>query len=157
MKIVLIVAGKTNVSYIKAGIEEYLGRLKNYCHIELKEIPEIKAAKHLSQDEIKKKEEVLFLSSIDKNDKVILLDEKGKLISSVEFSDFLQKSMLENCKKLVFLIGGPYGFSENLHVRANGKISLSKMTFTHQMVRIIFLEQLYRAYTILNGEPYHHQ
>lgn len=157
MKIILIVAGKTNVSYIKAGMEEYLGRLKNYCQFELKEIPEIKAAKHLTQDEIKKKEEALFLSSIDKTDKVILLDENGNMLSSTEFSVFLQKSITENCKKLVFFIGGPYGFSENLHERANGKISLSKMTFTHQMVRMIFLEQLYRAHTILRGEPYHHQ
>jgi 23S rRNA (pseudouridine1915-N3)-methyltransferase len=123
----------------------------------MKTISDIKNSKNLSEDQQKEKEGELILQQISTSDELFLLDEQGIEVSSVEFARFLEKKMISGIKRLVFVIGGPYGFSQNVYSRANGKVSLSKMTFSHQMVRLIFLEQLYRAMTILKGEPYHHQ
>jgi len=123
----------------------------------MKGIPDVKNSKNLSEDQQKEKEGELILQQISPSDELFLLDEQGMEVSSVEFARFLEKKMISGIKRLVFVIGGPYGFSGSVYSRAIGKISLSKMTFSHQMVRLIFLEQLYRAFTILKGEPYHHQ
>jgi len=157
MKIQLICVGKTERSYLKDGESEYLKRLKHYCNFEKLEIPELKNAKKLSEEQIKTEEGRLILSKIDPSTQLILLDENGKSFSSVGFSKFLQKKFNQGGKSLVFVVGGAYGFSQELYSRANGKISLSEMTFSHQMVRLFFIEQIYRALTILKGEPYHHQ
>jgi len=156
MLVELIVVGKTNEPYLNTGIEEYVGRLKHYIPFKLNIIPDIKNAKSLSEDQLKVKEGQLILSSLDKSDVLVLLDENGKTFSSVDFSKYMQKHMLAGRKRLLFVIGGAYGFSDDVYQRANAKIALSKMTFSHQMVRLIFVEQLYRAMTILKGEPYHH-
>jgi 23S rRNA (pseudouridine1915-N3)-methyltransferase len=157
MKLILIVIGKTDNDYINKGIDIFRNRLKHYLPFEIKYIPDLKNTKNLSVDQQKVKEGELILSNIDKSDHLILLDENGKEFSSVDFSKYIQKKMLSGIKNLVFVIGGPYGFSKEVYNRASGKVSLSKMTFSHQMVRLIFIEQLYRAMTILRGEPYHHQ
>lgn len=156
MQIELIVIGKTNATYLQTGINEYVNRLKHYISFELTVIPDIKNAKSLSQEQIKIKEGKTILKAVDKSDFLILLDEKGKSFTSVTFSKYLQKQMLSGRKRLIFVIGGAYGFSKEVYQRANGKTALSEMTFSHQMVRLIFVEQLYRAMTILKGEPYHH-
>ncbi len=156
MQIELLVIGKTNADYLQTGISDYLARLKHYVPFLLTVIPDIKNAKSLSQDQLKVKEGELLLKTVDKSDWLVLMDENGRVFSSVEFSDYLQNQMLTGRKKLIFLIGGAYGFSQDVYQRANAKVSLSKMTFSHQMVRLIFVEQLYRAMTILKGEPYHH-
>ncbi len=156
MDIKLIVVGKTEEKYLIEGIEIYLKRLKHYINFEIYTIPELKNAKNLSFSQIVQKEGELILKLVSTSDKLVLLDEKGKQESSVNFSVFLEKMMLQGLKNLIFVIGGAYGFSEDVYKRSNDKISLSKMTFSHQMVRLIFVEQLYRAYTILKGEPYHH-
>ena len=157
MKIQLICVGKTERSYLKEGESEYLKRLKHYCTFEKIEIPELKNAKKLSEDQIKTEEGKLILAKVDRSAQLILLDEKGKSFTSVGFSQFLQKKFNQGGKSIVFVVGGAYGFSPELYNRANGKISLSEMTFSHQMVRLFFIEQVYRALTILKGEPYHHQ
>jgi len=157
MKITLITIGKTDSTYLKEGIEIYLKRLKHYIKFETKIIPDIKNTKNLSFEQQKQKEGDLILKEITQQDQIILLDERGKEYSSINFSAFLQKKMLEGVKNLVFVIGGPYGFSDEVYQRAGGKISISKMTFSHQMIRLIFIEQVYRAFTILKGEPYHHE
>ena len=157
MKIQLICVGKTERSYLKEGESEYLKRLKHYCSFEKIEIPELKNAKKLSEDQIKMQEGKLILAKVDRSAQLILLDEKGKSFTSVGFSQFLQKKFNQGGKSIVFVVGGAYGFSPDLYARANGKISLSEMTFSHQMVRLFFIEQIYRALTILKGEPYHHQ
>ena len=156
MQIELIAIGKTNAAYLQTGIDEYVNRLKHYVGFSFKIIPDIKNAKSLSQEQLKQKEGELILKSLDKNDILILLDENGKTFSSVKFSQHIQAQMLSGRKKIIFLIGGAYGFSQDIYQRANDKISLSEMTYSHQMVRLIFVEQLYRAMTILKGEPYHH-
>lgn len=157
MKFKLICVGKTEESYLKKGEQIYLDRLKHYCKTEKIEIPELKNAKNLSKDQIKTEEGKLILSKIGNSDQLILLDENGKDFDSVEFSKFIQKKMNQGGKAICFVVGGAYGFSEEVYTKANGKIKLSSMTFSHQMVRLFFFEQLYRAQTILKGEPYHHQ
>lgn len=157
MRITFIVIGKTEEKYLLEGIEKYLGRIKHYLPLKLIEIPELKNTKSLSQDQQKAKEAELVLKQLSANDQLVLLDEGGKQFSSVQFSDYLNRKMLASIQNLVFVVGGPYGFDESLQKRAFEKISLSKMTFSHQMVRLFFVEQVYRAMTILKGEPYHHQ
>ncbi len=157
MKIKFLVVGKTiNPNLIRLQ-DEYQNRLKHYIGFETITIPELKNTKNISETEQKEKEADLILKTLDVSDEVMLLDENGKQFSSVGFSEFLSKKMLASHKCMVFVVGGPYGFSERVYNRANGLISLSAMTFSHQMVRVIFVEQLYRAFTILKGEPYHHE
>jgi 23S rRNA (pseudouridine1915-N3)-methyltransferase len=156
MKVKLIVIGKTDSKYLIEGIAEYQKRLKHYLPTDFIVIPDIKNTKNLSEDQQKKKEGELILGQIQQGDFVVLLDENGKQYSSVEFSKFIEKQMVAGLKNMIFVIGGPYGFSDEVYNRANFKLSLSKLTFSHQMVRLIFWEQLYRAMTILKGEPYHH-
>jgi len=157
MKITLLAVGKTEDSYLIEGIEKYLSRLKHYIGFNFIIIPDIKNTKNLSQAQQKSKEAELILKQINNPDMVILMDERGKKYSSVQFADFLNKQMIGSVQQLVFVIGGPYGFDESVYKRANGRISLSDMTFSHQMVRLFFAEQLYRAFSILKGEPYHHE
>ena len=157
MKIKLICIGKTGKDFLIAGEQEYLNRLKHYVSIDRIEIPDIKNAKSLSIDQIKELEGKEILSKLQSGDQLILLDENGKLFSSTEFADFLQQKFNQGGKGLVFVIGGAYGFSREVYEKSIFKISLSKMTFSHQMIRMIFFEQVYRAMTIQKGEPYHHQ
>ncbi len=156
MTIKLISIGKTDRSELQSLTDDYVGRLGHYLRFEFEALPDIKNAKNLSEDQQKKKEGELLLARIQAGDKIILLDERGKQYSSVEFADFLQQQMNSGLKRLVFLIGGPYGFSEEVYQAASGKLSLSKMTFSHQMIRLFAVEQIYRAMTILRNEPYHH-
>ena len=157
MQIRLIAVGKTDHAAIQTLLEEYVKRLGFYIKFEMEIIPDLKNSKNLSETAQKEKEGELILKKVQTSDELVLLDEQGKQYSSVDFSDYLQKKMNAGLKQLIFVIGGPYGFSEEVYQRANGKISLSKMTFSHQMVRVFFVEQLYRAFTILRNEPYHHQ
>ena len=157
MKIELAVIGKTSIGYLKQGIDEYIKRLKHYVPFEIKYIDDIKNTKNISEDQQKRTEGAKILSLLDKSDFVVLLDEQGKEYTSMQYSSYIQKRMLSGAKKVVFVIGGPYGFSQEVYDRANDKISFSKMTFNHEMIRLIFTEQLYRAYTIINHEPYHHE
>ena len=156
MRIRLIVVGKTNAAYLKTGESDYEDRLKHYCKFEELLIPQIKNGGKLSHNDLKINEGKLILKNIDSIDKVVLLDEKGKSFSSVDFSNFLNQKLLHSTKRLVFIVGGAFGFSEEVYNRGDSKLSLSKMTFSHQMIRLIFKEQLYRSYTILKGEKYHH-
>lgn len=156
MKVKLVVIGKTDSKYINEGNADYQKRLKHYLPVEFIIIPDIKNTKNLSQDQQKKKEGELILNQIQQGDFIVLLDENGKQFSSVQFSKFIEKQMLAGLKNMIFVVGGPYGFSEEVYNKANAQVSLSKLTFSHQMVRLIFWEQLYRAMTILKGEPYHH-
>lgn len=157
MKIELAVIGKTSIGYLKQGIDEYIKRLKHYVPFEIKYIDDIKNTKNISEGQQKRTEGAKILSLLDKSDFVVLLDEHGKEYTSMQYSSYIQKRMLSGAKKVVFVIGGPYGFSQEVYDRANDKISFSKMTFNHEMIRLIFTEQLYRAYTIINHEPYHHE
>lgn len=157
MQVRLVVVGKTIKKYLIEGEEEYHKRLKHYVRFEEVVIPELKNAKNFSEPEIKEKEGELILSKVETSDFLVLLDEKGKEYDSVGFSDFLQKQLNSGVKRVTFVVGGAYGFSEAVYARCNQKIGLSKMTFSHQMVRLIFKEQLYRGFTILKNEPYHHQ
>jgi 23S rRNA (pseudouridine1915-N3)-methyltransferase len=157
MKICFLVIGKTDEAYLQKGLEIFLKRIPHYILFEMKIIQDVKNARNLSEEQQKEKEGELILQQILPSDEIFLLDEQGMEVSSVDFARFLEKKMLSGTKRLVFVIGGPYGFSANVYSKATGKISLSKMTFSHQMVRLIFAEQLYRAFTILKGEPYHHQ
>ena len=157
MKIVLIVIGKTDEEYLISGIKKYAGRIGHYASFEMKELPDPRNRKTLSEEQQKKAESFLLLQQLQPSDQVVLLDENGKQHSSVQFAENLEKQMASGIKRLVFVIGGPYGFAQEVYDRANAKLSLSPMTFSHQMVRLIFVEQLYRAFTILKGEPYHHQ
>ena len=157
MKIELAVIGKTSIGYLKQGIDEYIKRLKHYAPFEIKYIDDIKNTKNISEDQQKRTEGAKILSLLDKSDFVVLLDEHGKEYTSMQYSSYIQKRMLSGAKKVVFVIGGPYGFSQEVYDRANDKISFSKMTFNHEMIRLIFTEQLYRAYTTINHEPYHHE
>jgi len=157
MNIKLLAIGKTDDKNLQALIEEYVKRVSFYVKFDVEIIPDIKNAKNLSVIQQKEKEGSLILSKVSPSDWLILLDEKGKSFSSTQFADFLQKRMNSGIKNLFFVIGGPYGFSDEVYAKANGKISLSSMTFSHQMVRLFFIEQLYRGYTILRNEPYHHE
>lgn len=157
MKITLMVVGKTVDKSLIQMIEDYVKRLKFYTDFEMVIIPDLKNNKNMPFDVQKEKEGEIILRSLNDSDDVILMDEHGKEFSSVEFASYIQKKMTSGLKRLVFIIGGPYGFSPAVYARAGGKISLSRMTFSHQMVRLIFTEQLYRAFTILKGEPYHHE
>ncbi|AWA30359.1 23S rRNA (pseudouridine(1915)-N(3))-methyltransferase RlmH [Flavobacterium magnum] len=157
MNIRLLAIGKTDNSHLQSLIEEYMKRLSFYIRFELEVIPDVKNARNLSEALQKEKEGEQILSKIQPTDQLILLDENGKSFSSVAFSGELQKKMNSGVKTLVFVIGGPYGFSDAVYAKASGKISLSQMTFSHQMVRLFFIEQLYRGFTILRNEPYHHQ
>lgn len=156
MKITLMVVGKSNNIHLHKLEEVYRDRLKHYTNFDISVIPELKNTKNLSESEQKDREADLILKAIDNNDEVVLLDENGKQFSSVAFSDFIDKKMQSSTKRMVFVVGGPYGFSQKVYDRATSKLSLSAMTFSHQMIRVIFIEQLYRAFTILRGEPYHH-
>lgn len=157
MKIVLLSVGKTNIDFIREGIDEYLKRLKFYVKFENIELNVLKNSKNLSKNELLKKEAELILSNISDSDFVINLDEKGRGLSSSEFAKQISKYRIMSKKKIVFIIGGAYGFSEAIYSRSNDSISLSRMTFSHQMVRLFFVEQLYRSFTILNNESYHHE
>lgn len=156
MKICLLVIGKTDAAYIRAGIEEYEKRMGKYVNYEMKVLSDVKNSKHMSEEVQREKEGELLLEQLQTGDFVVLLDEKGKQLNSVEFSTYVAQKMQLGIKRMVFIIGGPYGFTGKVYERGNDKISLSKMTFSHQMVRMIFIEQLYRAMTIWKGEPYHH-
>lgn len=157
MKIALIIIGKTDASYFTEALREYTGRLSHYLPFEMTVIPDIKNARNLSEAQQKEKEGELILKNLQAGDYLVLLDEKGKEFTSLQFSTYIEKKMHTVARRLVFVIGGPYGFSEPVYRAAQEKISLSKMTFSHQMIRVIFVEQLYRAMTILNNEPYHHE
>ena len=157
MQIKLIAIGKTDDKQLLQLIEQYQKRLKHYVKFELDIIPDIKNVKNLSEKQQKEKEGDLILKKLSSTDVLVLLDENGKQFSSVEFSNYLQKKMNAGIKQLVFVIGGPYGFSETVYQKAQGKVSLSKMTFSHQMIRLFVVEQIYRGFTILKNEPYHHQ
>ena len=153
MKIALIVIGKTDAGYFVEAINEYKNRLVHYIPFEMEVIPDIKNVKNLSESQQKEREGDLILKALQPGDYLVLLDEKGKEFTSVQFSTYIERKT----KRLVFVVGGPYGFSDAVYKAAAEKISLSKMTFSHQMIRLIFIEQLYRAMTILNNEPYHHE
>lgn len=157
MKIKLLVVGKTDDKRIQSLIDDYTNRLKHYISFDLEVIPDIKNVKKLSMDQQKTKEGELILSKSTPSDRLILLDEKGKEFSSMNFSKYIQKHMNSGVKRVIFVVGGPYGFSKDVYSKAQGKISLSQMTFSHQMVRLFFTEQIYRAFTILKNEPYHHE
>ena len=157
MKITLLTVGKTDKDWVKQGMDIYVSRLKHYIPFSITEIPELKNVSALSREQIKAKEGELILKNVKPADNLVLLDERGKEYSSVEFAKILQDKINYEGKDIVFVIGGAYGFSEDVYRRANSKMSLSRMTFSHQMVRAIFAEQLYRAFTIIKGEPYHHE
>ncbi|MEE9349191.1 MAG: 23S rRNA (pseudouridine(1915)-N(3))-methyltransferase RlmH [Flavobacteriaceae bacterium] len=157
MKIKLLAIGKTDNNNLQQLIDVYQNRLKHYIKFDLEVIPDIKNSKNLSENQQKEKEGDLILKKIASTDALILLDEKGKEFRSKEFSQFLQKKMNSGIKQLVFVIGGPYGFSNAVYKKAQGKVSLSKMTFSHQMVRLFIVEQIYRGFTIIKNEPYHHE
>jgi 23S rRNA (pseudouridine1915-N3)-methyltransferase len=157
MKVALVLVGKTVNKHFVELIDEYAGRVKHYIGFDIITIPELKNTKSLSVDQQKQQEGDLILKQLQAGDHVVLLDEHGKEFRSVEFSSYMEQKMQTVNKRLVFVIGGPYGFSSDVYGKANEKISLSKMTFSHQMVRLIFVEQLYRAMTIMRGEPYHHE
>lgn len=156
MKLLLLAIGKTDEEYLITGIKKYAGRLGHYTSFEMKEFPDIRNRKTLSEDQQKKAESFLLLQQLQPGDQVVLLDERGKQYTSVDFSEVIEKWNASGVKRLVFIIGGPYGFAQEVYDRANAQLSLSPMTFSHQMVRLIFVEQLYRAFTILKNEPYHH-
>ncbi|WP_462319657.1 23S rRNA (pseudouridine(1915)-N(3))-methyltransferase RlmH [Marinilabilia sp.] len=156
MKVLLLMVGKTSEKWLHEGIESYFGRLNHYLPFEARVLPDIKNAGKIKPEALKKMEGEAILKTIDKSDSLILLDEGGKQFSSRNFAGFMEKQMLAGTRSLVFVIGGAWGFSEEVYNRSNSRISLSKMTFSHQMVRLIFAEQLYRAMTILKNEPYHH-
>lgn len=157
MKIKLLAIGKTDNKQLIQLIDNYQNRLKHYIKFELAIIPDIKNGKHLSEIQQKEKEGALILSKLQNTDHLVLLDDKGTHFSSIEFSQYLQKKMNAGIKQLVLVIGGPYGFSQAVYKKSIGKISLSKMTFSHQMIRLFIIEQLYRGFTILKNEPYHHE
>ena len=157
MTIKLLAIGKTDSKELQDLIEDYQKRLGFYVKFEFEILPDLKNTKNLTEDQQKQKEGELILSKLNPSDVLILLDENGKQTDSVGFSNYLQKHMNSGIKQLVFVIGGPYGFSQEMYNKANGKLSLSKMTFSHQMVRLFVIEQLYRAFTILRNEPYHHR
>lgn len=157
MKITLLTVGKTDVRWVREGLDLYISRLSHYIPFVLDEIPELKNVSALSKDQIKDREGELIMKKLRPTDDVILLDEHGKEWRSIEFAAVLEEKISRGGRDMVFIIGGAYGFSKEVYARANSKMSLSKMTFSHQMVRTVFAEQLYRAFTIMRGEPYHHE
>lgn len=157
MKVELVMIGKTDEGYLQEGIKKYMQRLKHYIQFDLNLIPDLKKVKNLSEDQQKKMEGELIINQFQAGDYIILLDENGKEFTSVGFSQFMEKRMASGLKRLIFVIGGPYGFSQEVYNKANAKLSLSQMTFSHQMIRLFFIEQIYRSMTILRNEPYHHQ
>lgn len=156
MKIQLLTIGRTQASYLEKGIQIYSDRLTHYVPFEIVALPDIKNSRGLSQSQQKEKEADLFLNHFTSSDRVVLLDERGKEPTSREFATLLEREMASGVKRLIFVVGGPYGFSERIYQRADMKISFSRMTFSHEMIRLFFTEQVYRAMTILRGEPYHH-
>lgn len=156
MKIRVISIGKTNVDFVKTGLEQYLKRLGHYCSLDWLELQDIKQVDKQNKEHIKQKEGEKLLEQLKPTDKVVLLDEHGKGLTSTQLASWIDNHMIYEPNDLVFIIGGAYGFSEALYTRCDQKISLSPLTFNHQMVRLIFTEQLYRAFTIIKGEPYHH-
>lgn len=156
MKVTLLAIGKTQAKYLTQGIDDFLRRLRHYVPVDLQLLPDIKSTRGLSEAQQKEKEGVDFMAQLTATDRVVLLDERGREYTSREFSEMLQKEMLSGVKRLVFVIGGPYGFSEAMYARADALVSFSRMTFSHEMIRLFFVEQVYRAMTILRGEPYHH-
>jgi 23S rRNA (pseudouridine1915-N3)-methyltransferase len=157
MKITLLLNGRTEEHFLAEAFAFYAKRLKHYVNFETIEIPDPKSTKSLTTEQYKEKERELTEKNFSQGDHVVLLDERGKQLRSVEFADYLQWKMNSSVRNLVFIIGGPYGFSDKIIQRADEKLSLSRMTFSHQMVRVFFVEQLYRAFTILKNEPYHHE
>lgn len=157
MKITLAVIGKTEVGFVRQGIEEYLKRLKHYVTFDIQYVGDVRNTRNMSEAQQKVAEGRALLTTLDNGDHVVLLDEHGTERTSIDYSQWLQRRIASGSKRLVFVIGGPYGFSQDVYDRANEKISLSKMTFPHELVRLIFVEQLYRAFTILRHEPYHHE
>ena len=157
MNMILLTVGKTDVKWVKEGLDLYVSRLKHYVPFSVVEIPELKKVSSLTHQQIKEKEGELILKQVGPSDILVLMDEHGREYRSLEVAEFVENQMAAGAKNVIFTIGGAYGFSEEVYQRANLKISLSKMTFSHQMVRAIFAEQLYRAFTILKGEPYHHE
>ena len=157
MQIKLLAIGKTDNKQLQSLIDDYQKRLGFYIKFEFEIIPDLKKVKNLSEEQQKQKEGELILAKLNVTDILVLLDENGKQLDSVSFSEYLQKHMNSGIKQLVFVIGGPYGFSQDVYNKAQGKLSLSKMTFSHQMIRLFVIEQLYRGFTILKNEPYHHR
>lgn len=157
MKISLLTVGKTDIKWVSEGLGVYTSRIRHYLPFEVKEIPELKNVSALTKEQIKIQEGKLILKNLKESDELILLDEKGKEFRSIEFASFLEKKFQSSSRDIVFVIGGAYGFSQEVYDRSSSKIALSKMTFSHQMVRTIFVEQLYRACTIMKGESYHHE
>jgi 23S rRNA (pseudouridine1915-N3)-methyltransferase len=157
MKIEFLLIGKTEAAYLRDGISLYEERLKHYTSYSKKEIPDIKNSSSLSKEQVKEREGEQILKNLTETDELVLLDERGAQLTSEDFALRVERWSVRGVKKIVFAVGGAYGFSDALYKRANEKISLSRMTFSHQMVRVIFLEQLYRAFTIIKGEPYHHK
>ncbi|MDR2968028.1 MAG: 23S rRNA (pseudouridine(1915)-N(3))-methyltransferase RlmH [Tannerellaceae bacterium] len=157
MKVAFIVIGKTDTSYFTEAVDEYKRRLMHYIPFEMNVIPDIKNVRNLPEMQQKEKEGELILKAIQPGDYLVLLDERGKEFTSLQFASYMEKKTHTVARRLVFAVGGPYGFSEAVYRAASEKISLSRMTFSHQMIRMIFIEQLYRAMTILKGEPYHHE
>lgn len=156
MKIVIIAVGKTSTDYVARGVDEFLKRANRYVGVDLVVIPDVKVSKALTEDAQKQQEGKAILSAMQAGDIVVLLDERGKELTSRDFSGMIERRMIQGIKRLVFVIGGPYGFAKEVYDRADDKLSLSRMTFTHEMVRLFFVEQIYRAMTIMRGEPYHH-
>lgn len=157
MKVTMLTVGKTDMKWVKEGLEMYVFRLRHYINFVLVEIPELRNAGSLTRDMIKEKEGELILKNLKAQDELVLLDERGKEFRSVEFARSLGDRMSRGARDVVFVIGGAYGFSDDVYARADSMLSLSRMTFSHQIVRVIFAEQLYRAFTIIKGEPYHHE
>lgn len=157
MKITFLTIGKTEDAYLRDGIDKYTKRLKHYTRLELVDLPELKNTKALTEPQQKAREAELLLKKITPLDHVILLDDKGMEFTSKQFAAYIDKKSVSSTSSLIFIVGGPYGFDQSVYDRANDKLSLSRMTFSHQMIRLLFVEQLYRAYTILKGEPYHHE
>lgn len=157
MQIQLLIIGKTSNSHINACISDYESRLRRYIPFEIKVLPDIRNTRKLSESQQKEAEGESILRAVESSDLLVLLDEHGREFTSMEFSSYLQKKMASGLKRLVFVVGGPYGFSNAVYEKAKEKISLSRMTFNHEMVRLFFTEQIYRGMTILNGEPYHHE
>ena len=156
MKITLLVVGKTDEPFLKEGIDYYIKRLRHYADFKLKVIPDVKKNKKYNTEQQKISEGAKIIAENKHGKELHLLDEQGKSYSSRDFAEFLERKMLSGLKELIFVIGGPYGFSDEVYKSANSKISLSKMTFSHQLARLLFVEQIYRAFTIIKGEPYHH-
>lgn len=156
MKTVLLTVGRTSTPYIREAMGEYVKRINRYAPMEVAELPDLKNGSGLNEAQRREREGEMILGALQPSDIVILLDERGRQLTSEEFSRVLEGNMSHGVKRLVFIVGGPYGFSEAVYRRGNAKLSLSRMTFTHEMVRLFFTEQIYRAHTILHGEPYHH-